>query len=236
VLVDLAIDGEPITTTPEHPFFTQERGWVAAGDLELSDHVRTAAGTFGAVAHITVRRETRAMYNLTVANAHTFFVGEGRWLVHNTCLKAIYDRLASKVVEAKNIRQKVFKNIDPDDRHLTVFYGETNTGKQIVVFSELYDKSGNAMLPAVQEMTKKLSQQGYIVLGGTKVTSKNVQRHAEEILRADLHTKLPSGYTSVEGGVSQSMCPRCVERIQPKYQNGLQTFEHNGVEFFLRDH
>ena len=25
------------------------------------------------------------MYNLTVATAHTFFVGEGQWLVHNTC-------------------------------------------------------------------------------------------------------------------------------------------------------
>jgi hypothetical protein len=25
------------------------------------------------------------MYNLTVAVAHTFFVGDGRWLVHNAC-------------------------------------------------------------------------------------------------------------------------------------------------------
>jgi len=25
------------------------------------------------------------MYNLTVATAHTFFVGEGGWLVHNQC-------------------------------------------------------------------------------------------------------------------------------------------------------
>jgi guanyl-specific ribonuclease Sa len=25
------------------------------------------------------------MYNLTVADAHTFFVGDGQWLVHNTC-------------------------------------------------------------------------------------------------------------------------------------------------------
>lgn len=26
------------------------------------------------------------MYHLTVAEAHTFFVGDGQWLVHNTCL------------------------------------------------------------------------------------------------------------------------------------------------------
>ena len=27
------------------------------------------------------------MYNLTVAEAHTFFVGDGQWLVHNACRK-----------------------------------------------------------------------------------------------------------------------------------------------------
>lgn len=28
---------------------------------------------------------TQPMYNLTVAVAHTFFVGDGQWLVHNAC-------------------------------------------------------------------------------------------------------------------------------------------------------
>jgi hypothetical protein len=26
------------------------------------------------------------MYNLTVDEAHTFFVGDGQWLVHNVCI------------------------------------------------------------------------------------------------------------------------------------------------------
>jgi hypothetical protein len=30
------------------------------------------------------RSEVLEMYNLTVEQAHTFFVGEGQWLVHNT--------------------------------------------------------------------------------------------------------------------------------------------------------
>jgi len=29
------------------------------------------------------------MYNLTVDTAHTFFVGEGQWLVHNACPKPV---------------------------------------------------------------------------------------------------------------------------------------------------
>ncbi len=33
------------------------------------------------------------MYNLTVAEAHTFFVGAGQWLVHNAKCKVSYQPL-----------------------------------------------------------------------------------------------------------------------------------------------
>lgn len=47
--------------------------------------VRKADGSYGLVwLEWTVYR-TQEMYNLTVDTAHTFFVGEGQWLVHNTC-------------------------------------------------------------------------------------------------------------------------------------------------------
>ncbi len=85
MLVDLQIDAEPINTTPEHPFFTHERGWVAAADLALGDRIRAADGTWGVVERLLLRGDTQVMYNLTVATAHTFFVGEGQWLVHNQC-------------------------------------------------------------------------------------------------------------------------------------------------------
>lgn len=38
------------------------------------------------------------MYNLTIDTAHTFFVGEGQWLVHNDCENEI--ALAQKLQEA----------------------------------------------------------------------------------------------------------------------------------------
>jgi hypothetical protein len=46
VEVRLRVGGEQITTTPEHPFFTLERGWVAAGDLWRGAHIRRADGSF----------------------------------------------------------------------------------------------------------------------------------------------------------------------------------------------
>jgi hypothetical protein len=81
----LTIDGEQIETTPEHPFFTEERTWVPASELLVGDHVVNADGSSGTVERVQIRLQMQHMYNLTVADAHTFFVGDGEWLVHNTC-------------------------------------------------------------------------------------------------------------------------------------------------------
>ncbi len=39
VIVTLTISGEVIETTPEHPFYTADKGWVAASDLESGDQI-----------------------------------------------------------------------------------------------------------------------------------------------------------------------------------------------------
>jgi hypothetical protein len=41
-IVHLVLDSEKITTTPEHPFYTKEKGWVNAVDLKMDMHVRKA--------------------------------------------------------------------------------------------------------------------------------------------------------------------------------------------------
>ena len=90
--VHLLLDGELLETTPEHPFYTLERGWVDAGDLWVGAHIRQADGSYGRVQFLAVEREDQVLYNLTVAEAHTFFVGAQRWLVHNTCPPGGYKR------------------------------------------------------------------------------------------------------------------------------------------------
>ena len=87
-IVELTIDGETLQTTAEHPFYvmagapwlatgeTQGR-WVNAGELEIGDAIRQADGTTGIVQAVVVVQRRQPMYNLTVAVAHTFFVGDG---------------------------------------------------------------------------------------------------------------------------------------------------------------
>ena len=81
--VFLTIDGEKIETTPEHPWYTEDKGWVNAGDLRIGEHIRKAEGESGEVQSLEFVRKPKVMYNLTVEQAHTFFVGQQQWLVHN---------------------------------------------------------------------------------------------------------------------------------------------------------
>ena len=74
-ILELTVDGELIETTPEHPFYTSDSTWVAAGDLLIGDEIINAAWGTGTVEarHLTAQPQT--MYNFTVAIAHTYFVG-----------------------------------------------------------------------------------------------------------------------------------------------------------------
>jgi hypothetical protein len=68
---------EVIHTNQKHPFFTKERGFLPVGQITLGMHVLRADGTYGVVPGV------RVMYNLEVAQDHTFTVGMGQWVVHN---------------------------------------------------------------------------------------------------------------------------------------------------------
>ncbi len=102
----LTLDGETVTTTPEHPFFTKERGWVAAGALWRGAHIRKADGSYGTVEKIEIVQRAQTMYNLTVSEAHTFFVGVEEWLVHNDCpLKGVPSGACERLlIRLKGIR------------------------------------------------------------------------------------------------------------------------------------
>jgi A nuclease family of the HNH/ENDO VII superfamily with conserved AHH/Pretoxin HINT domain len=80
------------------------KGWVMAKDLQVGDDVHNAKGGTGEVEEATIEQTTQEMYNLTVDQAHTFYVGHGQWLVHNRgpCDQAALARaLESKVGDNK---------------------------------------------------------------------------------------------------------------------------------------
>jgi hypothetical protein len=119
VITHLTIAGEQLETTPEHAFYTDERGWVPAQDLQVGMHIWRTDGTMGAVQSVLQVQQPQRMYNLSVAEAHTFFVGDGEWLVHNCSnFAAEHTRQLGKYGQAgyrqlQNGRYRYYGNIKP---------------------------------------------------------------------------------------------------------------------------
>lgn len=74
---------ELIHTTANHPWLTSDRGWVQAGDLKPGEAVVTLDGASSTVVWVHIVPGQADMYNLTVANDHTYAVGTGQYVVHN---------------------------------------------------------------------------------------------------------------------------------------------------------
>ena len=87
-IIALTINGASIETTQEHPFYDPDLNtWVAAGDLGVGDNVLLSDGTCVAVtdAELIHNADDVLVYNFTVADNHTYYVGESEVLVHNKC-------------------------------------------------------------------------------------------------------------------------------------------------------
>ena len=58
---------------------------MAAGKVKLGMHVLQVDGSVGVITGWKIVPGTQVMYNLEVAQDHTFTVGVGQWVVHNEC-------------------------------------------------------------------------------------------------------------------------------------------------------
>lgn len=85
-VVDLRIEGlaEPIGTTANHPFWSDDRqAFVAARDLRPGERLADFAGN-PRVVSIAPRPQPEAVYNLEVQVTHTYHVAANGVLVHNS--------------------------------------------------------------------------------------------------------------------------------------------------------
>lgn len=80
-------DGENILTTKNHPFYIAQSSntwsWVDAVNLQFGDTLWSFSATQKEIYDINKVIFDGAVYNLTVKNAHTYFVGQNIILTHN---------------------------------------------------------------------------------------------------------------------------------------------------------
>lgn len=79
LLTRLRINGRDILTTDEHPFFVAGRGWVPCNQLQVGDKLATESGAWVTVEGVEGTGEWATVYNLRVADHHTYFVGCDEW-------------------------------------------------------------------------------------------------------------------------------------------------------------
>ncbi len=86
-LVHVTVNGEVITTTPEHPFYVPQKGWTGAIHLRAGDILVLSNGEYVVVEKIEheLLESPALVYNFEVEDFHTYYVSEYGVLVHNAC-------------------------------------------------------------------------------------------------------------------------------------------------------
>ena len=86
-IVDITLEsGEVIQATAGHPFYVKDDNkwnWLDAGELSAGDILYGVDGETSTIKSIEISSINLPVYNLTVDNAHTYFVGEEGVLSHN---------------------------------------------------------------------------------------------------------------------------------------------------------
>ncbi|MGH1429386.1 MAG: Ig-like domain-containing protein [Arenicella sp.] len=82
-LIDITLEnGEVITATDEHPFYVEGK-WLDAEDLTRKNQLLSFDDQLLAIANIESYSRQGSVYNLTVNNDHTYYVGNEKVLSHN---------------------------------------------------------------------------------------------------------------------------------------------------------
>jgi RHS repeat-associated protein len=88
-VMSLDFGGRTIWTTAEHPFYVLGKGWRRAKELRAGDWLVSLEGVPVVLKQVGETGEATTVYNLRVADYHTYFVGSREWgfsvWAHNTC-------------------------------------------------------------------------------------------------------------------------------------------------------
>jgi hypothetical protein len=86
-VIRFRVSGQEIESTREHLVHVEGSGWQCVGDLRLGDRLSSHNGLAGVVEAVGDQSRVETVYNIRVADHHTYFVGALAWgfsvWVHN---------------------------------------------------------------------------------------------------------------------------------------------------------
>ena len=143
--VNVKVNGEEITCTPMHPFYSPVKGWTSAIDLRAGDILVMLNGEYVVVEQVQheLLESPETTYNFEVEDYHTYYVGNTAVLVHNKCGEQFDENQSALLKLAKENKNGVTLS---DAKILIDWaneYGISNHGPQIHVGrSGIWGRSG----------------------------------------------------------------------------------------------
>jgi len=120
---------EVVHTNKKHPFLTIEQGFLPVVSVKVGMHIERADGRVGIVTVWKRVPDITMMYNLEVAQDHTFTVGDGQWIVHN-CDAADWIKQLPK--DPQELLDQGWRDVtDPSMKNRSEFR-DPQTGRKVV--------------------------------------------------------------------------------------------------------
>lgn len=162
--IHVTVNGEGITCTPNHPFYSPVKGWTSAIDLKAGDILVMLNGGYVVVEQVQheLLESPETTYNFEVEGYHTYYVSGIGILVHNECpqKRGLARQKAEGMTNSKTI------NINGNDRipdYLNIqgkVLGEAKSVKYLYQSSQLTDiytygnQNGMKMFLKVEKFTR----------------------------------------------------------------------------------
>ncbi|HET9505994.1 MAG TPA: polymorphic toxin-type HINT domain-containing protein [Hymenobacter sp.] len=214
-LVELQVGADTVQATPEHPFWANG-AWTDAGDLVRGDELLRSDGLtmpVGAVRHRS--EQTTTVYNVEVADWHTYLVSWWMFVVHNATIC-----LTKTLKSLKTAGGKVITN--------SKYRGKLNPIAKGKGFKVPIKKNG------YPDFSKYL----YKGPGKNTVTIEMTGKYGDDFAEANRlagHTKTPKGYTWHHTEVVNSNGGKLYNEIELVKTNAHQAARHSGGAQLYRE-
>jgi hypothetical protein len=140
--------------------------WVNARDLQIGDELISRSSS-SHILRIQSRSEMTTVYNITVADYHTYAVGSGEFLVHNKAMKNKYDDegfgYRGGRRDAQNSKMKSSHQIDKADMDYVANEAKMNRAQRRAfhekILSKVKDRGERLDRSELLEMAMEFMQQ-----------------------------------------------------------------------------
>ena len=184
-LADDAGHDEIVEPTIDHPFHVDGRGWVAAEQLAPGvDHLRDQDGRVLQLVSAEEFDGVRPVYNFTVADDHTYYVGDlGVWVHNGNCDPTVIASVVNNNPSALGVDPATLKLIQ--DNGLEYDHGNGNV---------IFLKSNQIQQPTISDTEKDNPPYWY----------RSMPAEEFQALQNDPNNKVPEPPPKSFGGVSNS--------------------------------